>query len=233
MSEDFGNENVRHCENEWPTLSSDNLEDPQFIFEESYSEFSSHSSNNFRGHSEETENVGIEDLDAEECKLRDAIVCAIFEGLDLLHETKGSLKNFQELLTMARHMYCKGAGLEDDDETIKKKWPGDWTAAKQILVTEGYEDVKEYFICLSDEHPQHWYIVESQSDLCCHCGEQGDIPYYYLGLKGKIKRWVSHPDMCYELLLHWREIEMKAGIQKRAVGWEEVCRVIVVLGSQH
>ena len=39
-----------------------------------------------------------------EHKVLDAIVCAIFEALDLLHETKGSLKNFEELLTMARHM---------------------------------------------------------------------------------------------------------------------------------
>ena len=46
---------------------------------------------------------------------------------------------------MARHMYCKGAGLEDD-ETVKKKWPSDWTAVKQILTAEGYEDAKEYLI---------------------------------------------------------------------------------------
>ena len=56
-------------------------------------------------------------------------------------------------------------------------------------------------------HPQHWDILESQSDLCRHCGEKGTICYYYLGLKGKIKRWVSHPDMCYKLLSHWREKE--------------------------
>ena len=40
-----------------------------------------------------------------EGKVRDANVCAIFEALDLLYETKGSLKNFEELLTMARHMF--------------------------------------------------------------------------------------------------------------------------------
>lgn len=130
-----------------------------------------------------------------------------FESFDLLHETKGSLKNFEELLTMARHMYCKGAGLGEDDETLKKKWPSDWTAARQILIAEGYEDAKEYFICLNDVHPQHWDIAESQSDLCRHCGEKVVIPYYYLGLKGKIKHWVSHPDVCHKLLAHWREKE--------------------------
>ena len=76
-----------------------------------------------------------------------------------------------------------------------------------MLIAEGYEDAKEYMICLSDVHPQHWDILESKSDLCCYCGEKGAIAYYYLGLKGKIKRWVSHPDMCYKLLSHWREKE--------------------------
>lgn len=174
------------------------------VFSGTYTEFGSHSSSNLRGNPEEAEEGVIEDDTLEE-KLRDAIVCAIFEALDPLHETKGSLKNFEELLTMARHMYCKGAGLGEDDETVKKKWPSNWTAARQMLIAEGYGDAKEYFICFSDVHPQHWDILESQSDLCRHCGEKGAIPYYYLGLKGKIKRWVSHPDMCYKLLSHWRE----------------------------
>ena len=39
-------------------------------------------------------------------KFRDAIVCAIFEALYLLHERKGSLKNFEELLTVARYVFC-------------------------------------------------------------------------------------------------------------------------------
>ena len=49
---------------------------------------------------------------------------------------------------------------------------------RQILIEEGYEDAKEYFICLSDVHPQYWGILGSQSDLCHHCGDKGTIPYY-------------------------------------------------------
>ena len=131
------------------------FEDKTCVFTGSYTEYFSHSSSNLRGNAEETENVEIEDhhqYDALEDKIKDAIVCAIFQSLDLLNETKGSLKNFEELLTMAGHMYCKGAGLEEDDETVKKKWPSGWTAAKQILIADGYEDAKEYFICLSDVH---------------------------------------------------------------------------------
>ena len=174
------------------------LTDNEIVFTGSYAEFVSHSSSNLRGDPEEDDNVGTEDHDALEDKIKDAVLCAIFASLDLLHETKGSLKNFEELLTVARHIYCKGAGLGEDDEAVKKKWPSDWTAARQILISEGYEDAKKYVICLSDVHPQHWDILESKSDLCCHCGEKGTIPYYYLGFKGKIKCWVLHSDVCYK-----------------------------------
>lgn len=112
------------------------------FFAGSYAEVVYHCSRNLRGNPEEGENVGTEDHDALEDKIKDAVVCAIFESLDLLHETKGSLKNFEELLTMARHMYCKRAGLGEDDKTVKKKWPSDWTAARQMLIAEGYEDAK-------------------------------------------------------------------------------------------
>lgn len=205
-SEGYDEDNFHQTGNE-SSYGCGSFEDKEIVFAGSYAEAVSHSSRNLRGNPEEGENVGTEDHDALEDKIKDAVVCAIFESLDLLHETKGSLKNFEELLTMARHMYCKGAGLGEDDETVKKKWPSDWTAARQMLIAEGYEDAKEYMICLSDVHPQHWDILESKSDLCRHCGEKGAIPYYYLGLKGKIKRWVSHPDMCYKLLSHWREKE--------------------------
>ena len=86
--------------------------------------------NQFKGECE-TDNEGIEDHcygALEDNKIKDA-ACAIFESLDLLHK-KGSLKDFEELLTMAKHMYCKGADLEEDDEQVRKKWPSDWYAAK-------------------------------------------------------------------------------------------------------
>lgn len=97
------------------------FKDKEIVFAGSYAEVVYHCSRNLRGNPEEGENVGTEDHDALEDKIKDAVVCAIFESLDLLHETKGSLKNFEELLTMARHMYCKRAGLGEDDKTVKKK----------------------------------------------------------------------------------------------------------------
>lgn len=131
------------------------------VFSGTYTEFVSESSSQLSGNPEEAEEGVIED-DTLGGKVMDAIVCAIFEALDLLHEGKGSLKNFEELLTMARHMFCKGAGLGEDDETVKKRWPCNWSAVRQILIKEGYDDAKGYFICLSDAHRQYWDILESQ-----------------------------------------------------------------------
>ena len=74
------------------------------VFRGTYGESGSHSSSNLRGNREEAE-VGVSEDDTMEGKVRDAIVCAIFEALDLSHETKRSLKNFEELLTMARLMF--------------------------------------------------------------------------------------------------------------------------------
>ena len=84
---------------------------------------------------------------------------------------------------------------------------------RQILIEEGYEDAKEYFICLSDVHPQCWDILGSQSDPCHHYGDKGTIPYYYLGVKGKINCLVSHPDVCYTMLSYWRGNGMGSGLQ--------------------
>ena len=49
---------------------------------------------------------GVHEDDTVKGKFRDAIVCAIFEALYLLHERKGSLKNFEELLTVTRYVFC-------------------------------------------------------------------------------------------------------------------------------
>lgn len=100
-SEGYDEENLHQPDDECSTSFSGcgSFEDNEVVFTGSYAEVVSHSSSNLRGNPEETENVGIEDHDAFEDKIKDAVVCAIFESLDLLHETKGSLKNFEELLT--------------------------------------------------------------------------------------------------------------------------------------
>ena len=90
------------------TSGCDSFEDNGCVFTGSYTEFVSHSSINFRGNVEVTENEGIEDHcygALEDNKIKDAVVCAIFESLDLLHETKGdmvSVKGDQDEIGMLK-----------------------------------------------------------------------------------------------------------------------------------
>ena len=114
--------------------------------------------------------------------LVEAIVKCIFESLDITQDTGASLNTFQDLLVFARHMFCRGRGLEDEDESIKAVWPHDWETAKQYLVNLGYQDAKEYFICLDESHKRYWDIMETKTDTCRHCGQPGKLKYYYLGL---------------------------------------------------
>ncbi|KAK3718097.1 hypothetical protein QZH41_017201 [Actinostola sp. cb2023] len=186
-------------------------------FENEYQEASSNQ-NNSNGASngeepdpditEEEEN-GLNSMDI-------AIVKSIFEALDIIKETGASLNTFQDLLVFARHMFCRGRGLEDDDQAIKEIWPSGWESAKKYLEKFGYQDAKEYFICLDDSHKQHWDIMERETDTCRHCGQHGTIKYYYLGLRGKVKHWVSMQEMCYKMTAHWREKEHWLG---RQTGW--------------
>ena len=76
--------------------------------------------------------------------MAEAIVKCIFESLDIIQETGASLNTFQDLLVFALHMFCRGRGLEDEEESIKAVWPYDWETAKQYLVKLGYQDAKEY-----------------------------------------------------------------------------------------
>ena len=52
-----------------------------------------------------------------------------------------------------------------------------------------------------------WSIMESQDELCPHCGKKGYIKYYYLGLHSKAKNWFQNEAMCKQMLSHWEERE--------------------------
>ena len=104
-------------------------------------------------------------------------------------------------------MFSRDRGLEDEDQMIKAIWPHDWETAKMHLVKLGYEDAKEYYICLDDSHKHHWDIMDKETDTCHHCGQKGKLKYYYLGLEGKVKQWVSCPELCRKMTGHWLEKE--------------------------
>ena len=49
----------------------------------------------------------------------EALVKCIFESLDIIQDIGASLNTFQDLLMFVRHMFCRGRGVQDEDEMIK------------------------------------------------------------------------------------------------------------------
>ena len=150
--------------------------------------------------------------------LKYAIVTCIFEAIGLSVDAGASLSSFEDLLCYARRMYCRGKGVSEDNPDIEKIWPKDWRQARQYLVDSGYEDAKEYLICLNGSHEQHWDIMMSSTQKCRYCGEAGTIKYYYLGLKAKVTQWTANPEMCSKMTAHLSEREH--WMNGRDCGWD-------------
>ena len=81
----------------------------------------------------------------------------------------------------------------------------DWSECEKVLKKVGYENAKQYFICLDDSHRCLYGLMESSLQPCPHCGKQGTIPYYYIGLNSKLKLWCKDPEMCRKMTYHMKE----------------------------
>ena len=46
-------------------------------------------------------------------------------------------------------------------------------------------------------------VLENKDDLCIHCGKNGYLKYYYLGIGTKVKNWFKNVDMCRKMLSQW------------------------------
>lgn len=88
------------------------------------------------------------------------------------------------------------------DQKMKDIWPTSWAETEDILRKVGYESPKHYYICMREQHPREWGIMESSTEKCSHCGEPGGIDYYYMGLSSKIKRWYGNSEKCSDMLDH-------------------------------
>lgn len=84
-------------------------------------------------------------------------------------------------------------------------WPKNWSVCEKVLKNVGYEDAKQYFVCLDDSHRCLYGLMERSSQLCPHCGKPGSIPYYYIGLNSKLKLWCKDRDMCKKMTYHMKE----------------------------
>lgn len=68
-----------------------------------------------------------------------------------------------------------------------------------------HKEAKCYWICLDSSHPCNYSLMGSKDDNCRYCGKQGNIPYYYLSILDKVKRWCMSPAMCQKMTAHCQE----------------------------
>jgi len=89
-------------------------------------------------------------------------------------------------------MLLTSVGDDVDVDILSSLWPKNWNAVQSLLKEEGFDDVKEYYICICREnktftqsgktHSKYeysckWSIMESKDELCAHCGKKGYIKY--------------------------------------------------------
>lgn len=151
------------------------------------------------------------------------LVCkAVLDALKIKHTSGVSVKTFEEILQYGKNMLLASQSSEVDLDVLSTLWPKTWNEVQKLLKDNGYEGVKEYFICFCRKEKQYtrdgqtkkkfvydgkYSIMENKKDKCPHCGNYGYIPYMYLGLESKVKNWFRNKEMCERMLSHWIEKE--------------------------
>ena len=104
-------------------------------------------------------------------------------------------------------------------------WPKNWIEVQSLLGEEGFVVLKECYICICRENRTFiWngktstkYQYSCNGTLCkermmfvdnVHCGKEGYVKYYYLGLHPKIKNWFRSDVMWKRMLSDWEEREL-------------------------
>lgn len=145
---------------------------------------------------DETGAVGSDD---ETENLKKFVQDTILRLVEMKQKMGCSINHFEELLQWGKDLHTS----ENNDATIH--WSRNWNEVQSLLKELGFSEPKHYWICFSSDHSSHYGLMESKDEPCPHCGHLGTIPYYYLGLPDKVKKWCSSPEMCEKMTAHWSQ----------------------------
>ena len=156
------------------------------------------------GQSDEMESCCLEEncreVHDDEENVQEFIYEAVLKLVELKGENGFSVKAFEEILRWGKGLHCH------TNPDLRQKWPTTWEDVKSFLESIGYRDAKLYWICLDESHPCNYGVMESKEEQCKHCGNVGNIPFYYLSLVDKITSWwCSSPMMCKKITAHWEQ----------------------------
>ena len=133
------------------------------------------------------------DSEREELEEGEIMEQFVYDTILRLVEIKGkagfSQSIFEDLLFWGKDITSK------DNVQLRSLWSSCWADVLVLLEKFGYKSPKLYWICLDDSHPNLFGLLTTKQELCPHCGQQGKMPYYYLSIIDKVKRWCSSPSM--------------------------------------
>jgi hypothetical protein len=155
--------------------------------------------------------------------LKKLVIDAVLNALKIQKDSGVSIKTFEDILENGKKLLLDSCSLDEkllDRDILTTLWPKSWNDVQKLLKEEGYSDAKEYFICFcyyekstrsssasKIKYNGKYSVMENKNDMCRHCGKQGFITYYYLGLENKVKNWFCDPNMCQKMVSHWKERE--------------------------
>ena len=126
---------------------------------------------------------------------------AVLRLMEIKGEAGFSIGKFEDLLKWGRELFCV------NNEESRCYWPSSWADVQALLGDIGFKTPALYYICLDTSHPCLYGLMKSKEALCPHCEKPGTIPFYYLSVIDKVKRWFLSEDMCKNMTTHWKERE--------------------------
>lgn len=126
--------------------------------------------------------------------MRKLVVTAVLDALKIKRDSGVSIGTFGDILQYAKKLLL--ASLDDkniDRNILITLWPKTWNDVQSLLREEGFEDAKQYYICICRQvkavdqdsgAPRYSYsgkysIVENKEELCSHCGNKCYLTYCY------------------------------------------------------
>ena len=121
---------------------------------------------------------------------RDDVVWSVMEAMQLVEDANASEQKFLEILHFSKNSYrrgleCQTGSINVSDHLDQMQWPDTYRDAMKLIKEFGYQSPKKMYVCLSDRHFWTWDIT-GEEEVCRHCNERGEIPYYYLSLSDKV-----------------------------------------------
>ena len=151
--------------------------------------------------------------------MRKFVVTAVLDALKIKRDSGASIGTFEDILEYAKKLLLSSLHNETiDRDILTTLWPKSWNDVQSLLREEGFEDARQYYICIcrqekvvdGDSGPKYSYtgkysVMENKDDLCMNCGKKHYLTYYYLGLNSKVKNWFRSKNLCEKMLSHWME----------------------------